>query len=325
MTPMPTGGGAGPVRPGLRGVGAGWTAALLVSGAMAMLFGHVSGRADAFGSVAWMAVCASPVLLGGALAATSTADRTQYVARGFAAALLAPIGLALWAGTADGVALPGSTAWLAGLAAVAVQCAVWAVLLLWMARKATRWQPAPGVAPVAWPVLRERLAGLAARGAPLRRVQRGETTIALELEVDPGGERAHCVRLAADTVTRCMQVREQLGVQGARPMPAESSFHRPGDPRVDGARPRVQRVHGRSLQTTALEPHDLAAWPISVWGGQAEGDVVEDAHMRPEDWDGADAAARGRACMALLARVVLDSGWAWQPVLVGRAPRPDAG
>jgi hypothetical protein len=53
-------------------------------------------RSAVFGSVAWSAICVAPAVLGAVLAATSTADRQQYAVRGFAVALMGPMGLALW-------------------------------------------------------------------------------------------------------------------------------------------------------------------------------------------------------------------------------------
>lgn len=299
----------------LRPLGLGWTASLVVTTAMALLFGHISGRSAEFGPLAWAAVCAAPAVLGAVLAATSMADRQQYAVRGFAVALMGPIGLALWAGTAHGPAASATT-WAVGVGSLALQWACWAALLLWMARRTTRLEPAPGTPAVDWPLLRARLLALADGGAPLRLHEVDGTTLDVDLAVDPGGNRAHRVRLSAAVPVRSVQVRERLGASGAAPLASEASFHRPGDAVIDPVRPEVQRVHARSLQTTSLDAEALAAWPL-----QLDGATVHGATTTPAGWASGDADLRGRLGVALLARVVLDSGWVWQPVLLGPPPR----
>jgi hypothetical protein len=308
--------GAAPRGVDLRPLGWGWTASLAVTAVMVLLFGDVSGRSAVFGSIAWAAICVAPVVLGAVLAATSTADRQQYAARGFAVALMGPVGLALWAGTADGPQPAGATTWAVGLGSLALQSVCWAALLMWMARRTTRLEPAPGTPAVDWTLLRARLHALADGGAPMRVHEVDDSTLDVDLAVDPSGERAHRVRLSADVPMRLVQVRERLGAYGAAPLASEASFHRPGDAIVDPVRPAVQRVHGRSLQTTPLDAQALAAWPL-----QLDGATVHGAATHPAGWAAGDADMRGRLGVALLARVVLGSGWVWQPVLLRRPPR----
>ena len=129
-------------------------------------------------------------------------------------------------------------------------------------------------------------------------------------------QRSHRVRLSADTPVRSVQVRERLGASGAAPLVSEASFHRPGDAVADPVRPDVQRVHGRSIQTTPLDADALAAWALLFVGAAVRG-----AAALPAGGAAGDTEARGRLGVALLARVVLGSGWVWQPVLMGRQPR----
>ena len=202
---------------------------------------------------------------------------------------MGPMGLALWAGTADGQQPAGAATWAFGLGSLAMQVVCWAALLLWMARRTTRLGPAPGTPAVDWPLLQARLHALAASGAPLKLREIDDTTLEVELAVDPSGNRAHRVRLSADTPVRSVQVRERLSVSDAAPMASESSFHRPGDAVADPVWPDVQRVHGRSIQTTPPDADDLAAWAL-----QFDGAAVRGAATHPADWAAGGTDARGR-------------------------------
>jgi hypothetical protein len=294
--------------PDLRPLGWGWTASLLLAALATITFGQVSGRAAVFGHAAWAAVCAVPVLLGLVLAFTSTQDRQQYAARGLAAALIGPIGLAMWAGTAEGPPA-GLHTWLLGLGLLLLCLLAWLALLLWMARLATRISPPAGTPLRPWSELQARLQSLTPAGAPWSVSARSADELELELQLGSDGTRGHWVKLRADQGRGTVEVIETLRARGATPLAHEASFRRPGDPLVDAARPPVQSVSGRARQTTMLTAADLAAWPAAV----TEGDVA-----LPAGWATADFEGRGRLALALLARVVLASGWHWQPRLFGR-------
>lgn len=310
----------------LRPLGAGWTALLAGAGAATVWFGTASGRALEFGPVAWGLVCAAPAVLGALLALTSTADRQQYLARGLAAALMLPIGLAMWAGTADGPAASasaeratGPAIWALGLGLLLAWLLGWLALLAWAAQRATRIQPAPGTPALDAGRLHRRLAALQRSGAPLALapIEQGTSgaprVLEATLQVDPTGARGHRVRLQLDAARHAVFVVERLGAQAAAPLAGEGSFHRPGDPLVDASRPAVQRVSGRVRQTTMLDAAALAAWPLH-W----QGDELKAAVSCPGDWPGADAEGRGRMGAALLAAVVLGCGWTWRPQLWSR-------
>lgn len=294
----------------------GWTAVLVCAGVLCALFGMSSGRAEAFGPRAWYAVCTAPVLLGLGLAFTSAADREQYALRGLALALMAPIGLAMWAGTADGPAPLPLRALLLGVGGLVLQLVAWLGLLMWCARVTTRLAPAAGGEAVAPDRLQQRLTALPAAGAPLRLAADGSRHLAFDLEVDPSGERAHRVRLRLDARRRTVQVTEHLGAWNAAPEPGEASFHRPGDP-IGVPRPTARRIASRTRQATPLDATAIAACPLHL-----EGDGVRLDGL-PPGWQHDDAEGRGRLGVALLAAVVLGSGWVWQPTLLVLRQRAD--
>lgn len=303
----------------LRPLGLAWTAVLALAGVLAWIFGALTGRAAAFGPVAWGLICAAPAVVGIVLARTSTADRRQYVARGLAAAGMLPILLAMWAGTPPDpdVAAPatiGNAAqWALGLGSLLVHVLAWLALLAGVARAATRLNPPAGAMPVQRDRLRERLAALSAAGWPVQAVALDAAPGAVwevELQVDNAGERSHRVRLLADESRHTVHVTEHLGASGAKPLPHEASFHRPGDPLADASRPAVQRVSSRVRQATMLSPEDVEAIPLD-W----------DLHGRlsaatmPPDWASRNPEKRGEWAVAVLACAVLRSGWRWQPRL----------
>lgn len=312
----------------LRPLGLAWTAVLALAGVLAWTFGALTGRAEAFGTTAWALVCAAPTVLGILLACTSTRDRQQYVARGLAAAGMAPILLAMWAGTPpDGDTPPRAligtgASWALGLGSLLLHVLAWLALLAGIARVATRLRPPAGAAWAERELLRQRLAGLPGAGWP---VQVAALDAApgrpweFQLQVDDRGERGHCLRLLADEARRTVYVTEHLGAASAPPLPHEASFRRPGDPLVDASRPPVQRVSSRVKQATMIDAQAVDAMPLD-WDAQGRPRPA----ALPPDWSQRDADKRGEWGVALLAAAVLRSGWRWQPRLVS-LPKPSAG
>jgi hypothetical protein len=303
----------------LRPLGLAWTVVLILAGVLAWVFGALTGRAVDFGPVAWALVCASPTVLGIVLACTSTSDRRQYMARGLAAAAMAPILLAMWASTPPDTPAPetsriGTAAeWALGLGSLLVHVLAWLALLALTARAATRLRPPAGMPAVARDRLRERLAAVPAARWPVQALAIDTAPDApweIQLRVDDSGDRAHCVRLLADASRHTVHVTEHLGAKAAAPLPHEASFHRPGDPLADASRPPVQRVSSRIRQATMLLPEDVAAIPLA-WDAQG---LVGPAVM-PPDWARRNPDKRGEWAVAVLAAVVLQSGWHWQPRL----------
>ena len=323
MTPPPVA-----VADSLRPLGLAWTAVLILAGVLAWSFGALTGRALAFGPVAWGLVCASPAVLGIVLVFTSTADRRQYMARGLAAALMLPILLAMWAGTPPDEPVPAEASigtqaeWMLGGGALLVQVVAWLGLLVGAVRVATRLRPAGHAASIGRERLRQRLAGLPGAGWPALPVSLDAApgdVWEFHLRVDDTGHRGHRVRLLADESRQTVHVTEHLGASGAPPLAHEASFHRPGDPLADASRPPVQRVHSRVRQATMLSVDDVSAIALD-WDAQGQAKQA----VLPPDWSTRDADKRGEWAVAVLAAAVLRSGWHWQPRLTA-LPSASAG
>lgn len=248
-----------------------------------------------------VALCAAPALVTLVLAATSQADRRQYVARTLAAAMMLPLLQLMWAREPPRVA---SVALLGGLALLHV--AAFLAAVLWLAVAATRVQAAPGVPPVSAGVLVARLHSLAALGLPVR-VGPGNSTdewvVDLLDEADP--DRSHRVRLSLDAAAACVRVRERLGASAAVPHDAEEASMRSiGDPAFDPARPQARHVWARVAQATMVEPQRLDAVRLR-WS--AEGVAAAEPGARDAE-----------SLVTLLAALVVRSGWHWQPLLFAR-------
>jgi hypothetical protein len=243
-------------------------------------------------------VCAAPALVTLALAATSQDDRRQYIARTLAAALMLPLLQLMWATEPPRLA---ADALLAGL--LLGHVALFLLAVIGLAAAATRIEPAPGVAPLPAATLELRLRSLNALGLPLR-VQPGESarTWVIDLRGDGDAARAHRVLLTIDATAMRVRVRERLGASGAAPRDAdEASMRAPGDPAFDPTRPPARRVWARVAQTTMIEPQRLAGVQLR-WS--------------PEGVAAAQAGGRdAESLLALIAAVVVRSGWRWQPVL----------
>lgn len=228
-------------------------------------------------------------------------DRRQYLARLLAVVGFGAIGLLMWASSH-----PGGGLWLLALAAAFVPGFLG--VLLWMARHATRLEPARDVAPLGVARLGERLASLAVPGGAYA-IAGGASAAEwiVDLRVGAGSGRLHRVRLAADERRGEVRVRELLQAAGAAPRDvAERSLRAPGEPAFDPARPDAAAVWTRTAQATLLEPAQVAGFLLAC--------DRDDRIRVPE--------AVGPGCepdtaVALLAAVVLASGYAWQPMLPG--------
>lgn len=269
-----------------------------------------------------VAVASAPCLVGLALAASPDTDRRQHVARLFAAALMLPLLLAMWAGTTrPGPGAPATAVLVA--AGVATGCALlaaWAALLLWTARTSTRIEPAPTDTPDSAGGLRRRIEALTGRGWPLQPDAVDDTALEMHLDVhlavETDGTRWHTVRLVLDKARHEARVREDLGARGARPQDASgASLRGPAEPYFDPARPQARWISGRVRQATMIEPALLDALSRSSavrtdGAGLPEGDPAILAAMTPD--------ARSEHIVSLLAAVVTAAGWTWQPVLLER-------
>lgn len=247
------------------------------------------------------ALCAAPALATLALAATSQADRRQYVARALAAAMMLPLLQLMWALEPPRVA---SVALLTGLALLHV--AVFLAAVLWLAMVATRVQAAAGVAPVSSGVLVARVRSLAALDLPLR-VGPGDVAHewVVDLLDDAHPDRRHRVCLSLDPAAACVRVRERLGASAAVPRDAdEASMRSIGDPAFDPTRPPARRVWARVAQATMVEPQQLDAVRLR-WS--AEGVAAAEPGARDAE-----------SLVTLLAALVVRSGWHWQPLLFAR-------
>ena len=275
----------------------------------------VTSYVAVFGAALWLGlgasagdapVCFGPTAIAAALGATSRADRQQYVARLFAAALFLSIGLLMW-----GSSHQAAGWWLAWLLLAAL--AAFFVLLLWLARFTTRIAPI-GIAPVGRERLERRLRSLETAGAALTVDQGADTTLRVDAHARGDAARVHRVTLAVDERRREVGVWELLGAAGAKPAnAAERSMRAVGEAHVDPTRPDAQAVWARTWQSTMIVPEKLAGMTVAF-----DSDRVQfDPTLLGREPDG---------LVMLLAAVVTRSGYAWQPSLLRpRAARSESG
>ncbi|MBX3606613.1 MAG: hypothetical protein KF788_15145 [Piscinibacter sp.] len=286
--------------PALTRVGLAAAGYTLATGSAVAAWHHVVGTAP-FGLA--LAVCLAPALLAIALALTAQADRRQYVVRLVAVALMGPIGVLFW--SLDGPTRPGLGMALAiGFALLHVLAFVLAVR--WLGAFTTRIDPDAGTLAVGRAMLVRRLASLQSLGLPLEIRPDGASSAGLRITWHPSAEpeRRHVVQLVPDEANREVTVREWLQADGAAPADAdEASLRGPGEPAFDPARPDAQRVWLRTVQTTLLDAQRLQALPLALHGDRVA-------------WSGGTPALPDTdTLMALLARIVTRSGWAWCPRL----------
>ena len=266
------------------------------------------------------ALCAAPALLALGLACTSQADRQQYVARLLACAAMLPILLRMWAGSQDALpagapaqsALLARQPWLFFSAFGVAHAIIFVGAIFWLAAAVTRVDALAGSAPVAAPLLVQRLRSLSAAGVPFVLAQgepAGEWIAALRQP--EGQQRSHWVILRIDEATHTVRVRERLGAREATPRDAdEASLRGIGEPAFDPTRPDAQRLWSWQAQTTMIDPACLATTRL----------VLRDGEAQPAPEATSAAAIDPDAVITLLCALVTRSGYAWQPLIgLGRS------
>jgi hypothetical protein len=244
------------------------------------------------------ALCAAPGLLVLALGFTAQADRRQYVARLLATSMMAPLLLAMWAGSQpvrDDVA----GGWFF-VPFVLLHAAAFVATLLWLAGTTTRVDGDASARTLPAGVLAHRLRALRDAGVPIVEAGAGRWVV----DHLDGEQRVHRVLLDVDPRARAVRVRERIGVHGDAPRDDDEASLRGGlmRPRFDRARPDAAAVWSRTAQATMLVPERLEAARASLG---ARGDAVPHAggDASPEGW------------LELLAAVVTRAGFDWRPTL----------
>lgn len=257
-------------------------------------------------------ICAAPDLMALGMSFTSTVDRHQYVAQLMACCVMLPVLLMFWVSSQD--AAPGSAAtWPAStwLHEPCLYFTVWPVVqvqafllaLWWLAAAATRVEPGVGAKQLSATQLGQHLLALCAARLPVD-VAPGEHAHPWQLNIRlPAAEgRMHRVVLDIEEATAQVWVRERLGLGQAAPRNEhEASMRSLGDSPFDPTRPRVQKMSGRSIQTTLIVPDQLAAVELGWAGGQLQ--LLSPAPTEPE------------AIVTVLCALVTRSGYARQPVM----------
>lgn len=261
-------------------------------------------------------VCAAPAMVALALSFTSQRDRRQYVVRLLACSAMLPLLLMMWTSSQDaGVAAVPAASALASLArpwlfygfGAVLHALVFVATIWWLAAAVTRVEAAAGTARVRAALLCQRVQSLGAAGVPLvvSIVAQGPLQ-RLHIRLPAAQGRSHQLLLDIDESAGQVLVRERLGVAGAVPQDSDEASLRgvagvAFDPAFDPGRPDAQRVYGRSIQTTMIEPDALSAVRMDF---DATGVRLSDAPpTEPE------------AIVTLLCALVTRSGYAWQPVL----------
>jgi hypothetical protein len=308
-SPPPTAARAQPSRTGLRDAAVISLAHTLLAGAVAWFW---LGLIGAERGVVELMLCAAPAVVALGLGLTSQQDRRQYVVRLLACSAMLPLLLMMWAGSQEAAAAapPSASAWawmarpglFFSLCAV-VHALVFVATVWWLAAAVTRVEAAAGAARVGAALLCQRVQSLGAAGVPMAvsaDVQGPLRRLRIQLPAAPG--RRHLVLLEIDDAAGQVLVRERLGAAGAAPEDAnEASLRSVGDAAFDPARPDAQQVYGRSIQTTMIEPEQLAAVRIDFDAAAAQ------LHGMPP--------SEPEAIVTLLCALVTRSGYAWQPVL----------
>jgi hypothetical protein len=252
------------------------------------------GGPDAFD----VALCASPGALALALGFTSQDDRRQYVARLLAASMMAPLLLAMWAGSQP--VRDEVSGWWFFVPFVLLQAAAFAAIVLWLAGTTTRVDGDASARTLPADVLAQRLRALRDAGVPIVEAGAGRWVV----DHRDGERRVHRVLLDVDAAARAVRVRERLGVHGDVPRDDDEASLRGGlmRPRFDPARPDATAVWNRTAQATMLVPERLEAARVALG---ARGDRVprSGGDASPEAW------------LELLAAVVTRAGFDWRPTL----------
>lgn len=253
------------------------------------------------GDLVDVALCFGPVAIVVALAMTSRADRTQYVARLLAAALFLPIGLLFWASSH-----PAGGAMLVVLAAAHVGAFV--VVIVWLARLATRIDPARGIEPAGADRLARRIDSLQRfAGGHFRLTRHGaEHAWTVDLPADARPDRRHRMTLTLDAARGCMAVDEFLSADGAAPNNAQERDMRvAAEPCFDPTRPDAQAVWNRTRQSSMIDPDRFVATSVRLDGDEVRFEYPPGIAIDAD------------AVVTLLAALVTRSGYAWAPRLFG--------
>lgn len=298
--------GMAPTMPGLSPLGPVARLSALAAGLSGLCLYALLVLMDGEPGAGMALACAAPLAAVAALARTSQADRQQYAARLMAALLMLPL-LVQMAAWSDDLPVAPTVQVLAVILMLLGHLALFAGVVLEVARLSTRIAPASGVAAVPASVLVARLAALHTGGRQWL-MSRGAAPDVwlLERRAPDAQGRLHQVQLCIDDSRAEVRVRERLSAAGARPQNAdEASLRNVGDEAVDAARPQAQRVWSVVWQASMLRPGQLAAVRLQLQGTQATAELGADAG--PDAW------------IALLAVLVTRSGLAWQPTLADPA------
>lgn len=254
-----------------------------------------------------VAVCFAPAALGAALAFTSTADQTQYIARVLACASFTPMLLLFWGTSLDpDVVMPERVVWPFAVAAAIGHAAAFVGLIFWGGSFATLVPAAPNISPSQPAQLRARLLSLGQTGVPLDVSGDVADVVVAALRLATGEERGHRVILNFNPARRVVRVQEKLTASGARPQDAnEASMRGPGDDSFDPTRPTASHISGKTVQTRMIDPQRLAAVPLRMVGETVELPGEFTSSLAADD------------TVTLLCAVVTRSGWHWQPVFFG--------
>lgn len=244
-------------------------------------------------------LCFGPVAIVAALAMTSQSDRRQYIARLLAAALFLPIGLVFWASSH-----PAGGWMLVVLAAAHVVAFV--LVILWLARLATRIDAARGIAAVGADRLAGRIESMqrSANGRFRLARQGAEPVWNVDLLADPQPGRRHRMTLTLDAAGGCVAIKEFLSADGAPPRTAqERDMRAAAEPHFDPARPDAQAVWNRTRQSSMIDPDRFLATNVRFDGDEVSFDYPPGIAIDDD------------AVITLFAALVTRSGYAWAPRL----------
>lgn len=247
------------------------------------------------------ALCFGPVAILAALAVTSQSDRKQYIARLLAAALFLPIGLMFWASSH-----PAGGWMLVVLAATHV--AAFVLVILWLARLATRIDAARGIAAVGADRLAGRIESMQrSANGQFRLARHGAEpvwTVDLLADMQPG--RRHRMTLTLDAAGGCVAIKEFLSADGAVPQSAqERDMRSAAEPYFDPTRPDAQAVWNRTRQSSMIDPDRFVATNVRFDGDEVSFDYPPGIAVDDD------------AVITLFAALVTRSGYAWAPRLFG--------
>ena len=253
------------------------------------------------GDVLDAVLCFGPIAIVAALAMTSQADRKQYIARLLAAALFLPIGLLFWASSHP------AGGWLLWVL-TAVHVATFLLVILWLARLATKVDAARGIPAAGADRLDSRMYSLQrSANGHFRLTRHGAEhvwTIELLAGTQPG--RKHRMTLTLDAANGCVEVKEFLSADGAAPNNAqERDMRAVAEPAFDPARPDAQAVWNRTRQSSMIDPDRFVATNVRFDRDEVRFEYPPDTTVDDD------------AVIILFAALVTRSGYGWAPRLFG--------